>query len=350
MLNKSLFQIKILLVFIAGFFLFCSPAFSASANITVKIPILNIKYMESGDIIASARGFVKNTSANTVRGLHVRVKLIDENNTKLASLPVNEIPVLQSSKSIPFEVTTTLTNINPSRIRAIPYTIEYESVSYMEIADFITAKQKYNLDLWNIKYPQDMFTDEKKRAYKAVEFLNMIDKKNPNYKEAQEKINGLFYSYAVKEAQSLNYHESVIHFFYVNEKSHFYNMAQRKIIEYRAAAIYKRAMEKAVKQKKYLEALEQMRTVPRASEYYDRARERVKNWEKIVKDNHLRRKNNFRTLTYDQKKIAALMEGSPDFITDRNKGDNYIKIWWYPNYSHFNFNKNGKLINSVIYP
>lgn len=329
---------------------FTSPAWAAK-EVIVKIPVLNIEYTETGDIFILAKGFMKNNSPLAVRGVKVTISFIDENGQNISSLNLDEISILDSKKAIPFEVKHTMVNKNLARIRAVP-DITYDSISYPEIADFVMSKQKYYLDLWHISYVPEIFTDERIRVYEAVNILFLVDKNNPDYKEAGEKRNTIMYNYALRMAEAQNYHEAILHFFNIEEGCSFYTLAGRKIIEYRSAAMYHAALEKAVNHENYLCALEQIKKIPPHNQYFEQAKEKIKNWETIIKAKHLRKiyQSPPYYLSYDQKKIWRMMGGGSEGTVESNRSENHIKTWWYPDYSHFTFDKNGKLLKSVVYP
>ena len=321
-----------------------------ATDVIVKTPVLNIEYTESGDILLSAKGFIKNSSTLAVRGIKTTISFIDEKDKNISSLNLDEISILDSQKAIPFEVKHTLVNQKPARIRAVS-DVSYNSITYLEIADWIMSKEKYSLDLWHISYPPEIFTDERTRVYQAVNTLFEVNLNNPDYKEAKEKRNTIMYNYALRMAESQNCHEAILHFFNIEEGCGFYTLAQSKVIECRPAAMYKNAMEKAVKYKNYLCALELIKKIPPNNKYFEQAKEKIKNWEIIIKTKHLRKKYKYPPyyLSYDQRKIWQMMGGGPEGTVETNRGNNYIKSWWYPDYSHFTFNKNGKLLKSVVY-
>lgn len=343
------------IIFIFNFFLCCVKV-HASNEVEIIGVKLDIIFTEQKDIVkVICLGGVRNNNDITIKNVKVYIKIIDKY-TKKTIYDMGDVnfPSISPNEVKGFQIQDIISNKDIELIRRNPRVstnVTYNKISYLQIVDWIISKDIKKLNFWDIKFNKNIVDNEHIRTYETLNWLFKVPFNHPEYKEAIEKRNLIMYNYGVRLLETRNYHDAILQLSNVEYGTKYYYLAQRKIREFRFVAIYTRALEKAIKGN-MISAIRQISKIPQRSEYFRISQIKIKEWKKILKSKRINwdQKNFvYGYLTPDKRKVLFMMGEQPEGEVSSIRNKQVLKTWWFSDYSHFTFDRNGKLINSVVY-
>jgi hypothetical protein len=217
------------------------PAFAS-----VKTQILEVDVKLSSQQVTEVKihGFVRNHNELTVRDTHVKVQLLDPNNKVIRSFFLPTYLQIKPGMTHQFEASQTLHESPHAFVKARAQ-VDYKSITYLQIADWVTAQNWDKLSLWNLPVTHHLKTSETERVNQALHYLTRIETGDSLYREARRKWNLLQYNDAQRLIKKHLDHEAMLRLANVEPHSSYYSQAQALSKSHRAYTIYNRALLKA---------------------------------------------------------------------------------------------------------
>lgn len=325
----------------------------AFANQEVKAQVLqlHLRLTEQNITEVHVSGIIQNTSPLTVRGVQLEIELLDPEQKPVRRFLVHpSYPQMAAGTSEYFSTTYTLREY-PHPYLSARATVHYDTTSYLQIADWILARNHHQLQLWNIPIRQEELDNERTRVDLALQNLRYVRPGEPYYAEAQRKWNLIQLNYGKRLLASHSLHEALLFLANVDPHSEYYPEARALFEQTRVRTIYERAIEKALKGN-LKGAFRQMQYVPSDSPYARASRAKLAAWQKILEKSKIQIEPEKPPayLSADQRAVWLRRQHGPEGVTTSKKDDGHVIItWWYPDYSHFSFDEKGKLLRSTVY-
>jgi hypothetical protein len=294
-------------------------------------------------------GLVKNTTELPVRGLQVRVRLLDPEQKTLRTFLLPAVPQLDAGKTEYFSAAQILRDQSEPFIRATAQ-VEYDNTSYLQIADWVMAQSQDKLAVWNIPVKPEALSDERQRVETALGFLTQVENTEKNYPEARRKWNLIQYNYGKRLAESHDLHEAILRLSNVEPTSEYHGLAQEWLARIRPQAIFERAMVKAV-DGNLRGAVRQMQYLPPGTPLAAQGQVKTKQWLDTLTRNKIKvgPMDPPAYLSSDQRNVWLRRQHGPEGNTTTVRDGKTYTTWWYLDYSHFTFDPQGKLVNAITY-
>lgn len=319
----------------------------------VKAQVLhvNLRLTEQNVTEVEVSGIVKNVSPLAVRGVQLEIELLDPEQKPVRRFTLQPpYPQMTAGASEYFSAAYTLREY-PYPYLSARADVHYDTTSYLQIADWILARNHYQLQLWNVPITQEQLDNERTRVDLALQNLRYIRPGQRYYAEAQRKWNLIQLNYGKRLLAAHSLHESLLTLANIDPASEYHAEARQLFEQTRVRTIYERAMEKALKGN-LRGAFRQMQYVPANSLYAREARAKLEEWRKILEESKVKIApvEPPAYLSADQRSVWLRQRHGPEGVTtSKQENGSVTTTWWYLDYSHFSFDEKGKLLRSSVY-
>lgn len=341
---------KASLVFTAGLALLLGHAQAAQAEVSAQVLKVKMQLTEKNITRVRVQGLLHNQEKLPIRGVQVRVHLLDPNRQPVRDFLLEPFDHLESGESESFDAQYTLRDYDQLYLQA-EATVEYTPTSYLQIADWIMGQNWDNLRLWQIDVPQEAQYDERSRVESALKYLDMVDHHRKVYPEARRKWNLINFIYGKRLAEDMMGHEAILRLANVEDQSDYGTRAQELLDNIRVRTIYQRAMEK-MDNGHLRGAYRQLMYIPENSSYAAKAQAKR---EALLEEMKAKRVYLGPTsppgyLSRDQRAVWLRRQHGPEgYTTSVNREGERFRTWWYLDYSHYTFDDKGRLVNQKVY-
>jgi hypothetical protein len=299
--------------------------------------------------IVSCLGKIKNNSDNIYRNINSKILLLNTNKEKIEEINLENIIRLnpREEKSIKIEKFLDASKSSPFEIRAVLEISSYESISYLDIANWFIDSQKQKLNEWNINYNESDFSSESSKRYAAINTLLLVSQDNDLYIKALNLIDKLRYEEALYNLKEGDYENSLINFLSVSNKTNYYDFAVKEINKIRSKIVLEKA-KREIKNKNYFKALNLLRSISPNDSEYNKAIFEIEKLNFIIRTTLIElEKIDTKYKSKDELNVLLGMESNPEKILENiPEKNNYT--WIFSDYSTFTF-KEGNLINYRLY-
>lgn len=319
-------------------------------SIVPKVISLDVN-AERGDssYFVKALGTVQNRSNLYLKNVQVRVKIIDTKSNIIDQIQTDTIDSLEPDKERAFKIEKIINaNIEPYDVRAEAEIISVEGANTYQMAEWYAQGKKDNLLFWNVPFEESYFQNDSWLRNQAIGLLLTIDKYDKDYDKSLDLLNELRYNEALIAIAANDFSGGLNYLTAMNLSKKYGDRAEKLIDMYRSRVLYEK-VKPLVVSKKYIEAIPLLRSIAPGTEYYDLAQTDLKNIYFYFRHRSLWTKLPQMTGSDDQKKVLSLMETKPDKILNDTPSKE-MTTWIFPDYSRFNFDQDGKLIDYKIYP
>lgn len=325
-------------------------AWPAQANVLAAVHDVDLKLTETHVAQVKLRGVVRNNGPLPVRGVKIRINLLDTQDHLVRHFFLAPLAHLHPGQARSFSMEQVLRDYQDYRIRATAL-VDYDGISYLQIADWILAQDSEHLKLWFVPVKAQQLQQERSRVDTALHYLTFVKPDEADYAEAHEKWSRIQYNYGTRLAGVRQGHEAMLRLSNVEKNTAIYPEAAGFLKQLRPQVVYERAVAKAV-QGNLKGALRQMQYIESDQVYGQPAKAKVAQWKKQLQDSHIRAAYLFPPahLQGEQRQIWLRMKHGPEGITTSYQGKEKRVTWWYPDYSFYTFNVAGRLINAKVYP
>lgn len=299
--------------------------------------------------IVKALGTVHNRSNLYLKNIQIKVKVVDKNKNFIDEIQADNIDSLEPGQEKAFKIEKIVnTNIEPYDVRAESEITAIEGANMYQMAQWYVQAKKENLAFWNVPVDESYFQNDSWLRTQAINILLGINKYDKDYEKSLDMLNELHYTEALVAIAANDFNGGFNHLTAMNLNRKFGDKAEKLIDMYRSRVLYDK-VKPLVASKKYIEAIPLLRSISPGTEYYDIAQTDLKNIYFYFRHRSLWAKLPQMTGSDDQKKVLQLMETKPErILTDTPSKD--MVTWIFPDYSRFNFDQDGKLLNYKIYP
>ncbi|MBT9544682.1 MAG: hypothetical protein IV090_04785 [Candidatus Sericytochromatia bacterium] len=337
---------------LTGLLSFALPGLAASSQEEVKAQVLqvNVRMTEQNITEVELSGIVKNLSPLAVRGLQLEIELLDPDQKPVRRFFIKPYAQLTAGASEYFSAAYTLREYNHPYLSARAG-VNYDTTSYLQIADWILARNAHLLQLWNLPINEEQLSTERSRVDLASQYLRYVRPGHRYYDEAQRKWNLTQLNYGKRLLTSHSLHEALLTLCNVDPASGHYAEAKALVEQARVRTIYERALEKAVAGN-LRGAFRQMQYVPDGTPYTREARAKQAEWLKILEESKVKvgPVEPPSHLSADQRSVWLRRNHGPEGVTTSKREEGQTTTtWWYLDYSHFSFDEKGKLLSSTVY-
>ncbi len=343
-------RIKALLAASLGAGLFSLVAQPAQAEVKAQVFQVKMQLSEANITQVKLEGLVQNTEALPVRGIQIKLNLLDPNNQQVRSFLLEPFEHLESGDSERFSATYLLRDYDPLYLKATAE-VEYTPTSYLQIADWFLTQNWRNLEIWRIPVNPEVKTQERDRIETALAYIEKVEPGRESYEDARRKWNLIQYTYGKRLAESQAGHEAILRLSNVEPDTEHATEAQQLIEEQRYATIFRRAMQKAV-DGNLRGAYRQMLYIPNSGAYAQEAAAKREVWLKDLKDSRvwLGKIDPPAKLSKDERNVWLRRNHGPEgYTTSAGNSGKKLRTWWYLDYSHYTFDEQGRLINQKAY-
>ncbi len=306
---------------------------------------------EKGDksYAIKALGTVTNLSNLYLKNVQVKVLITDKMKNVIDSVQTENISSLEPNQEKAFRIEKFInSNVEPYDIRAEAEITALEGASNYQMAVWYAQGKKENLEYWNIPVDERYFQNDSWLRNQSISILLGIDKYNKDYDKSINLLNELHYTEALIAIAANDYNGGFNHLTSMNLTKKYGDRAEKLIDKYRSRVIYEKA-KPFINAKKYIDAIPLLRSISPGTEYFDMAQTDLKNIYFYFKHRSLWTKVPELKGSDDQKRILKLMEMQPERVLNDTPSKDMI-TWIFPDYSRFNFDQDGNLINYKLYP
>ena len=341
---------KLSLGLFAGLALFLSAPQAAQAQVSAKVLKIKMQLTENNITRVRVQGLLHNHETLPIRGVQVRVHLLDTEHKPVREFLLEPFEHLESGETESFDAQYVLRDYDQLYLQA-EASVEYTPTSYLQISDWIMGQNWDNLKLWHIEVPSEAHYDERVRVDSALKYLDMVDSHRKAFPEARRKWNLISFIYGKRLAEDMEGHEAILRLANVEADSEYGMRAQDLTDDIRIRTIFHRALQKA--EAGHLRAAyRQLLYVPESGPYAARARSKREDLLKELKTRRigLGAVNPPAYLSRDQRAVWLRRNHGPEgFTTSTNRNGESFKTWWYLDYSHYTFDNKGRLVNQKVY-
>lgn len=320
-------------------------------SVTSKVISVDVSAERDADTYTvKCIGSLKNNTNSSLKNVRVKVQIIDNNKNVIDEVSPDVIQRLESGEERAFKIEKiVITRVNQFNIRATSKVASLEDTNIIQVAEWILQGKKEELLYWDVKFSEPDFQSESRLRSYAIKTLSEIKSNNKDYDKAQDLINELKYVEGLRALETNDYINGFIHLTDVLPSRKFGDNAEKAIALYRPKIIYDKA-KVLIAQKKYVEALPLLRSIPPKTEYYNYARKELTNIHFYMNHNKVSSKTlDLKGYSDDQAKVLKLMECYPEYTQNDYPVQN-ITTWVFPDYSRFQFDFEGKLVGNKLYP
>jgi hypothetical protein len=337
---------------LAGALTFASPGIAASTQAEVKAQVLqvNVRLTEQNIAQVELSGIVKNMSPLSVRGVQLEIELLDPDLKTVRRFFIKPYAQLTAGASEHFTAEYTLREY-PHPYLSARAGLNYDTTSYLQIADWILARNQNLLELWNVPVAEEVLNNERSRVDLALQYLRYVQPGHRYYDEAQRKWNLTELNYGKRLLSSHSLHEALLTLSNVDPLSEYYGEAKDLLEQARVRTIYERALEKAVAGNLH-GAFKQIQYVPDGTPYTREARFKQAEWLKLLEESKVKLGpvDPPAYLSTDQRSVWLRRQHGPEGVTtSKHEDGKVVTTWWFLDYSHFSFDEKGKLLSSTVY-
>jgi len=320
----------------------------AAAQAEVKAEVLNVKMKLTEQAMTQVQlsGLLHNRETLPVRGVQIRIRLLDPQNRQVDSFLLEPFEHLESGQTKPFSAQYLLKDYANLYLKA-QAAVEYTPTSYLQIADWFLTQNWQNLKTWRIPVNDAELYHERPRLERALSYLEQIRPVHEVYSEARRKWNLVHYTYGKRLAEAGDGHEAMLRLANVEPASKHYAEAQELIREVRFKTIFDRALQKAL-EGNLRGAWRQMMYIPDQSGYAKEALAYRSKWLETLKAEKiwLGPVEAPPHLSQDQRSVWLRRQHGPEGYTSSSSSDGKrLRTWWYLDYSFYTFDEAGRLVN-----
>lgn len=320
-------------------------------SIRAKVVSLDINAdKEQKSFIIRCLGSLANKSDLILKNIKVTVQIMDTNKNLIEEIPLDYIDRVEPGQEKSFKIEKYInTKSSPYDIRAKAIISEVEKTDAIQIAQWFIDGRKEMLKYWDIPFNEKEFQNGSNLRDSAIKVLDQINPDDINYQKARDMINQLRYTEGLINLSAADYSNAFINLIEIAPEHDYSGKAEKLIDLYRPQTVFEKAKSYYPK-KDYIKALSLFRTIPPQSELYFEAQKELKKLY-FLTGTSLAKKSlpDLNSYTEDQVKIIKLMENKPELILKNLPSKNQT-IWVFSDFSHFNFDENGKLVKYRIYP
>ena len=319
---------------------------AARADVVSQVLKVNVKLTEKQVTAVNLQGILENQEPLPIRDVQIRVKLLNPQNQMVRSFLLKPFEHIEADARQVFDADYVLRDYDALYLKAITE-VDYTATSYLQIADWILTENWRNLEIWRIDVPETVKSEERARIELALDYLEQVDRRRPDYEESRRKWNLIQYSYGKRLAEALDGHEAILRLSNVEPDAAYYPEAQELLESIRVRTIFKRAMKKAV-DGNIKGAFRQMLYVPTDSEYAMKAQQKLNDWREIL----VAEKAPLYWIEPPEalegaKRSQWLREhhGAEGYTTSTRPGGEKMRTRWYLDYSHATYGPGQRLMN-----
>lgn len=323
---------------------------TAHADVSAQVLQIQMKQTEQDVTSVQLAGLVRNTEKLPVRGVQVRIQLLDPQNQPVRSFLLDPFDHMESGQTERFSADYLLRDYNPGYLKATAE-VSYTPTSYLQIADWLLTQNWTNLAIWRVPVTDAIKTEERARLESALSYLEQVERYRPEYAEARRKWNLVQYTYGKRLAEAHDLHEAILRLANVEDHSAHAAEAQQLTEEVRLRAIYERALAKALSGN-LRGAYRQLLYIPATGPYAQEAATKREAWLKMLKEQRINMspENPPAGLSSDQRSLWLRRKQGPEGKTTTVREDgSRLTTWWYLDYSHYSFDERGRLVNKQEY-
>lgn len=296
-----------------------------------------------------ALGNLSNRSELYLKNIKIRLKIMDKNRKVIEQINVDPVESLGPGQNRPFAVEKFITTeASPFDVRAEAVIDSMDGASLYQIAQWFVQGKSENLKFWDVPFDERYFQNDSWLRNSAINILLTIDKSDKHYDKAIDMLNELHYTEALIALSANDYNSAFVHLTAMDPSKIYGDKAEKLIDLYRPKVVYEKAKPMIAK-KQYINVIPLLRSIPPGTEYYDMAQADLKNIYFYFRHRSLWANLPTPTGSEDQKKVLQLMESKPELILNDSPSKNIV-TWVFPDYSRFNFDKDGKLLDYKVYP
>lgn len=322
----------------------------AQAEVKAEVFQIKMQLSEANITQVHVEGLLQNSEALPVRGVQIKVNLLDPNNQPVRSFLLEPFEHLEPGDSESFSANYLLRDYDPLYLKATAE-VAYTPTSYLQIADWFLTQNWRNLQIWRIPVSESVKTQERDRIETALGYLEKVEAGRESYPDARRKWNLVQYTYGKRLAESEDGHEAILRLSNVEPGTEHYSEALQLIETQRQTTIFKRAMQKAV-DGNLRGAYRQMLYISNSGTYAKEAAAKRDEWLKSLKDSRvwLGKIDPPPGLSKDERNLWLRRNHGPEgYTSSTGKSGKKLRTWWYLDYSHYTFDAQGRLINQKVY-
>lgn len=344
---------KKVLMSILSVFLLNSNSFAnekTDNNIEKQIITVDVSVdKEQKSYIVSCLGRIKNNSDYIYRNLSSKIILLNTNKEKIDEISLEKISRIdpREEKSIKIEKFLNANKSSPFEIRAVLEVSNYESISFIDIANWFIESQKQKLSEWSINYNENDFSSDSSKRYAAMNVLLSIKEDDDLYKSAINLIDKIKFEEGIDNIKGSDYENSLRNFLSISNKTDYYNLSTKEINKIRSKVVLEKAKNE-IKNRKYFKALNLLRSIPINDPQYKNTISEIDKLNFIIRTAKIQtEKIDTKYKSKDELSVLSSMESNPETVLENTpEKNNYT--WIFPDYSTFTF-KDGNLINYKLY-
>lgn len=318
----------------------------AHADVTAHVEQIHLKLTEQDVTQVQLSGQLHNRESLPVRGVQIRIRLLDPQNQPVDSFLLEPFEHLESGQKTDFQAEYMLKDY-PSLYLKARAEVEFTPTSYLQLADWFVTQNWQNLKVWQIPVSNDELYVERARLERALSYLEQVRPYHEAYAEARRKWNLIHFTYGKRLAEAGDGHEAILRLANVEPGNKHFAEAQELMQAVRHKTMFERALKKAV-EGNLRGAYRQLLYLPDSGPHAKEAAAYRDKWlaqlqaEKIslgpVKPPpHLRR---------DERNVWLRRQHGPEGYTTSSSGEGkQLRTWWYLDYSFYTFDEAGRLIN-----
>jgi hypothetical protein len=322
-----------------------------SGAVSAKVVSIDINVdKEQKSYIVKCLGSLQNKTNMLLKNVRLKVKLMDTDRNLIEEVNVNDIDIAEPGKEKPFKLEKFVsTKISPFELRAMAQVTKFETTNMLEVAKWFLSGKKEKLKYWSIPFNEDDFQNESTLRASAIRVLQDIDKTDANFVKAKDMLSELRYIEGLKDLSASDYSKAFINLASVAPNNKYSEKAETALSMYRPKMLLEKA-KSFLEKKDFYNATMLLKGIPTESSFYNDAQRELKKIIFLSRTNKTEHKMpELKGLSDSQTKILNLMEDKPETILN-NFIDKNVITWIFPDYSYFNFDKDGNLVTYKVYP
>ncbi len=319
----------------------------------IIVKVINIDVGADKDpknLMIKALGTVSNHSNLYLKNIKMKLRVIDKSKKLIEEIPLEDIDKLDPGQEKPFSMQKYVsTSVSPYDIRSDAHVDTMDGASLYQVAQWFVQGKSGNLKYWDIPFDERYLQNGSWLRKSSINMLLTIDKDDKNYDKSIDMLNELNYTESLVALAANDYKGAFNHLTAMNPQKIYGDRAEKLIEIYRSRVLYEKA-KPLIAKKKYINVIGLLRSIPPGTEYYDMAQTDLKNI--YFYFHHRSLWANLPDMSVgsdDQKAVLKLMETTPELVLKDSPSKNLV-TWIFPDYSRFNFDEEGKLLNYKVYP
>ncbi len=323
----------------------------SSGAVSAKVISIDINVdKEQKSYIVKCLGSLQNKTNMLLKNVKLKVKLMDMERNLIEEIAVNDIDIAEPGKDKPFKLEKFInTKTSPFELRAMAQVTKFETTNLLEIAKWFLSGKKEKLQYWNVPFNEEDLQNESAVRTSAIKILQDIEKNDANYLKAIEILSELRYIEGLTALTTSDFNKAFINLASVSPNNKFSEKAELALSIYRPKMLLEKA-KSLIEKKDYYNATMLLKGISSDSNLYNDAQRELKKIVFLSRTKKIEHKMpEIKGFNESQAKILMLMEDKPEAVLNNFINKDTI-TWIFADYSYFNFDKEGNLINYKLYP